>query len=73
MPSISLYVPDALLEEVTALGVDRAQVCVAALREAVRQRRQTDWIAARLAAPIAPDVPTAEILAALDEVRDDAA
>ena len=69
MASTSLYIPDELAADLAQFGVDRAKVCIAALRAEVERRRQAAALAAIVADPAATDLSGAEILDALDEVR----
>lgn len=73
MASTSLYIPDELAADLARFGIDRAKVCIAALRAEVERRQQAAALAMIMADPAAPELSGAEILDALDEVRSEGA
>jgi post-segregation antitoxin (ccd killing protein) len=70
MPKVSIYVPDALYDEVRRRSIPLSAVAQRAFEEAVRSERNKDWVdAARGRVPRTDRVIDTEAL--LDEVRDE--
>lgn len=70
MPKVSIYVPDALYDEIRRRSIPLSTVAQRAFEDAVRSQRNKDWIAAALdRAPRTTRV--VDTAALLDEVRDE--
>ena len=70
MARVNVYLPDDLAEEARAAGLNVSNVAQAALRHELARRSTTEWLGQL--APPEPRVATHdEVLAALDESRDE--
>ncbi|QAY60511.1 hypothetical protein ET475_11265 [Microbacterium protaetiae] len=68
MPKVSIYVPDALYDEVRRKKIPLSTVAQRAFEDAVNARGNTEWIAAaRSRTPRTDDV--IDVVALLDDVR----
>lgn len=67
MPKVSIYIPDALYDEIRRRDLPMSQLAQRAFAEALASHRNADWIAAAKKRPTKkPALSTEELMAAVD-------
>ncbi|MDA8068184.1 MAG: hypothetical protein M0T77_06190 [Actinomycetota bacterium] len=68
IPKVTIYVPDAIYDELRARRLPLSQLAQRAFTEAIEQGANADWIAAARSRPIRPTAITSEaLMAQVDE------